>query len=454
VLCEASPAEVAVVLGRLIAERQTRPTARGALAGEAGAIGPAASVADLDEQGARIVEPTPAHNAVALVGDRFVVKLLRAHEPGPHPEVETPREIERGLLHAGQAPSARVPRVFGSLVHGVTGHEPAVIAVLEEQLPFQRSAWDQAVDGAIQSLERVVGLGTPDLPAEGRLVERGALASIERRRVALTSPTPEPIRDFVGGFLNTASVIGARTAALHLALARSDAPGFGIGHDGAEYFGGVERSAADAWDLVRTMAASGVEGLPPRTDELLRLLVGESAALSEHLARFATRARGSTITTRVHGDLNLTEVLLYEADAQLIDFEGDPVRPAAWRRRRHSPLRDLATLMLSTAHASHTGLAAYAATRPTQIERLEPWARAWRRWSNRALLAAYVDGLVDSELSGLWGDDAAGGPALALLIAEQALQDLVIALRYRTDRVLAPLETLESILWLWGGPER
>ena len=86
-----------------------------------------------------------------------------------------------------------------------------------------------------------------------------------------------------------------------------------------------------------------------------------------------------------------------------------------------------------------------------QIERLEPWVRAWRRWSNRALLAGYVDGLVDSELSTLWGD-ASSASALGLLIAEQALQDLVLALRYRSDRVLAPLETLESILFLWSEP--
>jgi maltose alpha-D-glucosyltransferase/alpha-amylase len=328
-----------------------------------------------------------------------------------------------------------------------------VIAVLKEWLPLQRSAWDLAVDGVVQSLERVVGLGVPDLPEEGRLLDRGALASDERRRRALSAAAPDLIRDFVGGFLNTAAVIGARTAALHLALARSDAPGFGIGDDGAEYFESVEQSAAETWEAARVIASDRADAVPARAVSLLQQIVEARTPLVEQLATFGTRARASIITTRVHGDLNLTEVLLYEADARLIDFEGDPARPAPWRRRRHSPLRDVATLMLSTAQASGAGLDAYAATRPTPLDRLEPWARAWRRWSNRALLAAYVDGLADSELSALWGERS-GAPALALLIAEQALTDLVLALRYRPDRIVAPLETLESILWLWGDAPR
>jgi maltose alpha-D-glucosyltransferase/alpha-amylase len=448
VLCEAPPSDLALPVARPIVLRQTLATARGALAGDP-EPGSDLTIDLVQELGARTAEPTPAHNAVAVLGDRMVLKLLRGHEPGPHPEVTIPRELARAVALDPARPPARTPRLFGSLVHGVSGHEPAVVAVLRELLPFQRSAWDQAVDALAQSLERVVGLGVPDLPEEGRLLDRGALASEERRRAALSSGAPETMRDFVGAFLNTASVIGARTAALHLALARSDAPGFGIGDDGPDYFTAIERSAGTAWNAARELASARVEALPARAALLLQDIVEAKTPLSEQLATFGARARGSTLTIRIHGDLNLTEILLYEADAQVIDFEGDPMRPPEWRRQRHSPLRDVATLMLSTAQASHAGLATYSSTRPTPLERLEPWARAWRRWSNRALLLGYLDGLAGSELAPIWGE-ASGAPALALLIAEQALQDLVLALRYRSDRLIAPLETLESILWLWG----
>jgi maltose alpha-D-glucosyltransferase/alpha-amylase len=447
VLYEALLDDAAMRLLDIVETRGELRTAHGAIKGTAKPFF-AAAKAGL-EASPKVTHPTGPHNATVAIGDRFILKLLRKAEPAPHPEIEVPDHV------TGPAGFGRVPRAAGKLDYVPSSaaigaergegygarngaEETTVLAVVHEYLPHQRNAWDQAVEEVQRFLDRVIARGQEAPSLED--VTPYSLLTLADHTI------PAEAMDTIGGSIDTASTIGKRVAELHLALARpANDPIFGIGADAPDAFVTQAQRLERQARLTLSMFKASLDQLQsPALADLAYPVIRNEEALVQRLHALGEAAGPPPGAIRIHGDLHLGQILMHQADALIIDFEGDPARPIAERRARQSPLRDVAGMIESFRYAAYSGLVQYTTTRPGDLDRLIRWARFWGTWTSVIFLRSYRTTIGKTPFLPATADQFEA--ALNLFLAEQGLRDLDNELSYRPEWLRVPLRTLTLVL--------
>ncbi len=133
-------------------------------------------------------------------------------------------------------------------------------------------------------------------------------------------------------------------------------------------------------------------------------------------------------------------MLITEGDVVILDFEGEPARPLAERRRKCSPLRDVAGMLRSFSYAALTAVGAATQTRPEDARRLTPWATLWETWVSAAFLRAYLAATRGAAFL------PSRQPTLEILlqayVVDKALYELGYELNNRPEWVHIPLAGL------------
>ena len=147
---------------------------------------------------------------------------------------------------------------------------------------------------------------------------------------------------------------------------------------------------------------------------------------------------------RVHGDYHLGQVLWAEGDFYILDFEGEPARPMAERRRKQSPLKDVAGMVRSFGYAAFAALFAHTASRPSSFETLAPWAAAWETWTTAAFLRSYFDTVGDALF--IPREITQRDELLRFFVLDKALYELNYELNNRPHWLRIPLTGIMEIL--------
>ncbi len=189
------------------------------------------------------------------------------------------------------------------------------------------------------------------------------------------------------------------------------------------------------------LLAQRVEALPEPARTEARALAERMGEVVSHIESFAAPEQAMR-KTRFHGDYHLGQVLLANNDFKIIDFEGEPARPLEERRRKSSPLRDVAGMLRSFNYARWAVLKR-AAHNDEELAKLAPLAATWEAEARSAFLGAYEE---SARASGLYGSVEEARTLLGLFELEKALYELRYEINNRPDWVRIPLAGILALV--------
>ncbi len=349
-------------------------------------------------------------NTVITIGERLFLKGYRRLRAGVNPELEVGRFLTEvaGFKHC-------VP-VAGAFEYVGADGTPMTIALLQAYVVNQGDGWAYTLD------------------------------YLERHLETQRAPAASPPADVHGGYLSVVHTLGVRTAELHKAFAlKTGDAGFDpepvTGEDVAAWKARIRDDVRATLDLLEVQ----LEKLPAGVREEAQAALGWRGALQLKIDAAGAPPAG-LVKTRYHADYHLGQVLVSSNDFVIIDFEGEPARPLAERREKHSALRDVASMLRSFGYARATALER-ASRGAEDAARLAPFAAAWEVETRRAFLSGYDE---TARSAGFYpGLDAVRG-LLELFELEKALYELRYEINNRPAWVRIPLA---GILALAGGAQ-
>jgi maltokinase len=324
------------------------------------------------ELGAARLVSSEQSNTSVVFDDALILKVFRRLEPGINPELEILRFLtEQGFRN--------IPALGGWYEYS-GGPLTATLGLLQEYVAGAVDGWELAL---------------------------GEIAS-----------APESFLDRLGR-------LGEVTAQMHTAL----------GSDPGNLAFAAEEPSVESLGLLTATVDEEIARVflsLPDDDDRLAPIFGRGEEVREQL-RLLTHAGSSGRVIRTHGDYHLGQTLWRANDWIILDFEGEPARTLVERRRKRSPLRDVAGILRSFA---------YAAT-AAELTRDADVPDDWEERARDRFLESYLE-TVDATLL------PPGGAAIERLLAVFELEKAVYELRYeldnRPDWVGIPVAGIERLM--------
>jgi maltose alpha-D-glucosyltransferase / alpha-amylase len=367
-------------------------------------------------------------NTSILYGDRFILKVLRRQEAGINPDAEIGRYLTE------EAHFAQVPPFAGSIEYQPSADgESSTLATLQGFVANEGDGWKWTTE----ELDRYFETSAPlPFPEELRAGIQDAVELSERPALPLA-------RDHVGIYLDSAIVLGRRTAELHLALASAtDDPALArellTAGDIQALLADLRQHAAHVFDMLK-------ERLPYLPDEAVEIAAAVLSRRTQILEHFDNLPPETfrTWRMRIHGDYHLGQVLKVKSDFVIIDFEGEPARPLLDRRAKQSPLKDVAGMLRSFSYAAYSSLIKFSTRHSTDLTSLESWAQLWVRCVAAEFLRAYRETAQGAGL--LPVDPAEFRRVLDVFLVDKALYEVLYELNARPAWVRIPLMGIISL---------
>jgi maltokinase len=323
-----------------------------------------------DPHVARLIEGEQSNSSVVF-DDAQILKVFRRVEAGINPELELLRFLT-------QAKFANIAELSGWYAY-VGPQMEATLGIMQRFVASAEDGWERALDAIVAGDDAI---------------------------------------------LDTLRRLGEVTGRMHSAL--------GSGPEDPSFC--PEQTSTESLGLLTATVDEEIErvflSLPEDVPDL-DLIRGRGEEVRERL-RLLTNIGGTGRVIRVHGDFHLGQTLWDGEDWVILDFEGEPARSLPERRRKRSPLRDVAGMLGSFGYAASAA----------EVLRDTPAPSDWEERARDEFLEGYR-GTVDRSL-------VPSGTAMDKLLKVFELEKAVYELRYelnnRPDWVRIPVLGLARML--------
>jgi maltokinase len=320
---------------------------------------------------ARLIS-TEQSNTSIVFDEELILKVFRRLEPGVNPELEMLRFLtDRDFANVAQ---------LGGWYAYVGAPMDATLGVLQQYVRDALDGWELALDELEEAPDRF-------------------LARLRR--------------------------LGAVTGTMHTLL----------GSDATDPTFAPEEPSQEALAILTATVDEEIQRIfleLPEEAPALEPIRGRAEEVRERLGQLSHVA-GFGKVIRTHGDYHLGQTLFADGDWVILDFEGEPARSLPERRRKRSPLRDVAGMLRSFAYAV------------AAAEQLRD-ARVPGDWELRARdeFRAGYDETIDPAL--LPAGQAAVDRLLMIFELEKAVYELRYELNNRPDWVGIPVAAIARLL--------
>ena len=330
-----------------------------------------ATLGGVDEpRAARLIEGEQSNSSVVFDA-ALILKVFRRVEAGINPELE----LLRFLTEAG---FENIAELAGWYAYSGAQME-ATLGIMQRFVAGAEDGWERALDAIVAGDE---------------------------------------------AFLDTLRRLGEVTGRMHSAL----------GSDPSDPSFCPEQTSTESLGLLTATVDEEIErvflSLPEDVADL-DLIRGRGEEVRERL-RLLTNIGGTGRVIRVHGDFHLGQTLWDGEDWVILDFEGEPARSLPERRRKRSPLRDVAGMLGSFGYAASAA----------EVLRDTPAPDDWEERAREEFLEGYR-ATVDRSLV---PSGAAMDKLLKVFELEKAVYELRYELNNRPDWVRIPVLGLARML--------
>jgi maltose alpha-D-glucosyltransferase/alpha-amylase len=305
-------------------------------------------------------------------------------------------------------------------------------------IPNSKDAWVYTLESLDRFFERV-----RSFPPERAPKPDGSILQMSE------AEPPDDAVTLLGAYLESARLLGRRTADMHLALAsdyedKNFVPEPFTPFYQRSLYQSMRNLVIKSLELLRRKLSS----LPESEQRQAQQICAAQAEILKRL-RAVYEIRIDSVRIRCHGDYHLGQLLYTGKDFVIIDFEGEPARPIGERRIKRSPMRDVAGMIRSFHYAAYAALLQQLELGTMHRENvgdLEPWISCWFGWISEAFFRSYRSVIESADLL------PKSGEQLSVLLYSHLLEKAVYELSYELNNrpawVRIPLEGVRQLLEL------